>query len=285
MAGGWGVPGWALAMVVPVLPFLIAPGAAALGCLLAQRGLIFSGEKLAPKLARINPVANAGHKFGRSGLVEFLKNTAKMVLVAGLLGYFLTSRLSDMILSLQLPAAPVAALLARMIADFLVLITLILGVLGGLDYLWQRMDYLRRHRMTRQEVVDEFKQSEGDPHMKGQRRQRARAIAMNRMLADVPKADVVLVNPTHYAVALKWNRRSGRPPVCLAKGVDEVAARIREAAATAGVPIHSDPPTARALYARIDIGREIRPEHYAPVAAAIRFAERMRKRARERRRS
>lgn len=105
---------------------------------------------------------------------------------------------------------------------------------------------------------------------------------MNRMLADVPKADVVVVNPTHYAVALQWNRRAGRAPVCLAKGTDEIAARIREAAAAAGVPIHSDPPTARALHAVIDIGREIRPEHYAPVAAAIRYAERMRKRARDR---
>ena len=117
--------------------------------------------------------------------------------------------------------------------------------------------------------------------MKSQRRQRAQAIAMNRMLADVPKADVIVVNPTHYAVALKWSRKSGRAPVCLAKGVDEAAARIREIAATAGVPIHSDPPTARALHASVETGQEIRPEHYAPVAAAIRFAESMRRRARE----
>jgi flagellar biosynthetic protein FlhB len=103
------------------------------------------------------------------------------------------------------------------------------------------------------------------------------------MLADVPKADVVIVNPTHYAVALRWDRESRRAPVCVAKGVDEVAARIREAAAMAGVPVRSDPPTARALHASVEIGREILPEHYAPVAAAIRFAEKMRRRARERR--
>jgi flagellar biosynthetic protein FlhB len=108
----------------------------------------------------------------------------------------------------------------------------------------------------------------------------AQAIAQNRMMADVPKADVVIVNPTHYAVALKWSRGSRRAPVCLAKGVDHVAARIREAAATAGVPIRSDPPVARALYASIELGQEIRPEHYAAVAAAIRFADAMRRRAR-----
>ena len=103
---------------------------------------------------------------------------------------------------------------------------------------------------------------------------------LTQMMADVPRADVVIVNPTHYAVALTWSRQPGAAPVCVAKGVDEIAARIREIAAEAGVPIRSDPPTARALYATTDLGAEIAPEHYRPVAAAIRFAEMMRKRAR-----
>lgn len=136
--------------------------------------------------------------------------------------------------------------------------------------------------MTRQEMLDELKQSEGDPHLRAQRRQRGEAIALNRMMADVPKADVVIVNPTHYAVALRWDRSSGRAPLCVAKGTDIVAGQIREAAAAAGVPIRSDPPTARAIFASVDIGAEIRPEHYAPVAAAIRFAEAMRLKARRR---
>ena len=114
--------------------------------------------------------------------------------------------------------------------------------------------------------------------MKAQRRSRAEAIATNRMLLDVPKADVVIVNPTHFAVALKWSRAKGSAPVCVAKGEGEVALRIREVAATAGVPIHADPPTARALHATVEIGREIAPEHYRAVAAAIRFADRMRQR-------
>ena len=105
---------------------------------------------------------------------------------------------------------------------------------------------------------------------------------MNRMMADVPTADVVVVNPTHYAVALKWNRTPGAAPVCVAKGVDEVAASIREAANLAGVPLHHDPPTARALHATTDLGQEISEEHYRAVAAAIRFAEQMRKRAKGR---
>ena len=134
--------------------------------------------------------------------------------------------------------------------------------------------------MTRKELTDEMKQSEGDPHLKAQRRQKGMELAMRQSVPDTAKADVVIVNPTHYAVALKWDRASGRAPVCLSKGVDAIAARIREIAAENAVPVHSDPPTARALFAAIEIGEEIRPEHYKPVAAAIRFAEKMRKAAR-----
>ncbi|PSL15720.1 EscU/YscU/HrcU family type III secretion system export apparatus switch protein, partial [Shimia abyssi] len=119
----------------------------------------------------------------------------------------------------------------------------------------------------------------GDPHIKQQRRQRAQEIATNQMLSDVPSADVIIVNPTHYAVALKWNRAPGEAPVCVAKGVDEVAKSIRECAHDAGVPIKSDPPTARALHAIVEIGHEVPPDLYRPVATAIRFAEAMRQKA------
>ena len=165
----------------------------------------------------------------------------------------------------------------------LLTITCLIAVtIAGVDLVWQRFDHARRLRMSYQDLREEARQSEGDPHMKAQRRSRAEAIATNRMLLDVPKADVVIVNPTHYAVALKWSRAKGSAPVCVAKGEDEVALRIREVAATAGVPVHSDPPTARALHATVEIGREIAPEHYRAVAAAIRFADRMRQAARAR---
>jgi len=152
----------------------------------------------------------------------------------------------------------------------------------GIDVVWQRFDHARRLRMSFQELREENRQSEGDPHVKAQRRNRAEAIATNRMLLDVPKADVVIVNPTHVAVALRWSRAKGSAPVCVAKGEDAVALRIREVAETAGVPLHADPPTARALHAAVPVGREIAPEHYRTVAAAIRFSERMRAAARAR---
>lgn len=285
MAGAdpWGVGGWVLAIVAPVWPLFLLPALCALLAVLGQRGLTFSADKLMPKWSRLNPIANVKRRFGGTGLFDFGKSSVKLLLVGALLGWFCLRHLPQIVLSAQLEAPMVTVLLMDLIRAFLILICGITVAIGGLDYLWQHFDHIRRNRMSRQEMVDEFRESEGDPHMKGQRRQRAQAIATNRMLADVPKADVVLVNPTHYAVALKWNRASGRAPICLAKGTDAVAARIREAAQAAGVPIHSDPPTARALYASIDIGREINPEHYAPVAAAIRYGERMRQRARDRR--
>ncbi|MEZ5777402.1 MAG: flagellar type III secretion system protein FlhB [Paracoccaceae bacterium] len=264
------------------LPFFALPGAAVLATLFAQRAIVFAPEKLRPKLSRIDPISNARQKFGRASLVEFAKSAVKLVLASLLLGLFLMSRMQEILLAQSLEPAPATAMLMRLMVEFLTLFLVVSGALGALDYLWQRHEHLRKNRMSRQELMDEMKQAEGDPQMRGLRRQRAEAIAMNRMLADVPKADVVIVNPTHYAVALRWERGSGRAPVCVAKGVDEVAARIREAAATSGVPVRSDAPTARALYASVDIGREVRPEHYAPVAAAIRFAETMRRRARER---
>ncbi|MDP3341322.1 flagellar biosynthesis protein FlhB [Frigidibacter sp.] len=283
VAGEAGPVGGLIASVgLAALPWLAAPMLAVLALLLALRGIVFAPEKLMPDLKRISPLGNATQKFGRAGLFEFAKNFAKLALVSVLLGLFLASRMPAILTAQNLPAAMSGALLADLLVDFLVLVLGIALVMGLADILWQQAERMRRLRMTRQEVIEEYKASEGDPHMKGRRRQRGREIAMNRMLADVARADVVIVNPTHFAVALKWERGSGRAPVCVGKGVDEIAARIRAAAAEAGVPLHSDPPTARALYATVGIGREIRPDQYKAVAAAIRFAEAMRRRARDR---
>lgn len=276
---GWG---WLAELPLVVAPWFILPALAALASLLAQRAIKVAPDKIQFKLSRIDPIANARQKFGRNGLFEFVKSFVKLVVVSILLGFFILDRLPRLLLSQRLGPALVSAELGQLIIEFLVLVTITAGIFGGIDYFWQRAEHLRRNRMSRQELIDEMKNSEGDPHMKAQRRQRGMEIATNRMLQDVPEADVVVVNPTHYAVALKWEKGSGRAPLCVAKGVDEIAARIREAAMAHGVPIHSDPPTARALFATIDIGEEIHPQHYRPVAAAIRFAEKMRQHARQR---
>lgn len=262
-----------------IIPFFLAPAVAVLLVLLAQRAIHFAPEKLELKWSRISPLATAKQKFGTEGLVEFFKNAVKMLIVATLLAVLLVSDAQDILNSLALEPAIIMAILMSMLKNFLFLIFLIALVFGGLDYFWQRALHLKKNRMSYQEMKDEMKDSEGDPHVKMQRRQRGQEIATNQMLAAVPTADVVIVNPTHYAVALKWNRAQGGAPVCVAKGVDAIAAKIREKATAAGVPLHSDPPTARAIHATIEIGQQILPEQYRAVAAAIRFAERIRKRA------
>lgn len=267
-------------MLLACLPFFAIPAAAVLLAVLAQRALVFAPEKLSPRLSRIDPIANAAQKFGAEGLVEFAKSFVKLVAVGLLLGYFIAADLPVLLLTQYQEVRLSSTELMRQFLAFLSRVLALSVAIGAVDLLWQRHAFLKRNRMTRQELLDDMKQSEGDPHVKGQRRRRAEAVATQRMLTDVPKADVVIVNPTHYAVALSWKRGSGRAPVCVAKGTDEMAARIRERAAAAGVPIRSDPPAARALFASVEIGREIRPEHYASVAAAIRFAEAMRRKAR-----
>lgn len=266
---------WAIA------PLMVVPGLAALTFLLASRSLIFTPDKLFPKLSRISPLSTAKQKFGRTGLFEFAKSFVKLGVISALLITFLLQHIGDLIGSLYLDPALSTSLLTQLFLRFMMIVLVISAVTGGIDYMWQRAQHLRQNRMSRKDMMDESRDQDGDPHMKAQRRQRGYDIATNQMLADVAKADVIVVNPTHYAVALKWNRAAKQAPLCLAKGTDEIAARIREKAAEAGIPIHSDPPTARALHASIDIGQEIRPEHYRAVAAAIRFAENMRKRARK----
>lgn len=272
------VAGMAVGFVSAAAPIFLMPMAAVILVLFAQRAIHFAPEKLAMKWSRISPLATAKQKFGREGLFEFGKSFAKLLIVALILGVQLKGNAAEILASLALEPAQSVGLMMKLLLHFMVLVVATITVFGAIDYFWQRMQHLRRNRMSRKDLTDEMKDSEGDPHVKQQRRQRAQEIATNRMLQDVAQADVVVVNPTHYAVALKWNRKGRAAPICVAKGVDEVAARIRAKAAEAGVPVQSDPPTARAIFATVEIGQQIKPEHYRAVAAAIRFAEAMRKR-------
>lgn len=258
-----------------LLPLFSIPAIAVLLSLLGQQAFTFAPSKIQPKLNKISPIASVKNKYGASGLFEFLKSALKLVVVSLLMLLFLRSTFPDMLHVISLEPSQISALLGLQILSFLTIIFGMSLIVGGIDYLWQVAEHHRKHRMTRKEVEDESKEAEGDPHNKQARRQRGYEIAMNQMLADVPEAAVVIVNPTHYAVALKWDANSPNAPVCVAKGVDEIAARIREVAHAASVPIHSDPPTARSLYAHIDVGKEIWPENFRAVAAAIRFAQSM----------
>ncbi|MFV0386981.1 flagellar type III secretion system protein FlhB [Paracoccus sp. (in: a-proteobacteria)] len=265
---------------VAVVVMMLVPALVILVALIAQRGLVFSAKKLNFDPKRLNPVKNAAQKFGPSGLVTFAISLAKAAVVC-LGGWYLFAALLDRLAASAMGrGGQWVEGLGVVLRQVLLMAVAISVVFAIIDTLWKRHEHLRRHRMTRKEVEDEHKDAEGDPHLKAARRQRAVDIAMKQMLADVAKADVIIVNPTHYAVALEWKRGSGRAPVCLAKGTDDVAARIRDRAREHMVPVFSDPPCARAIHATVKVGEEIRREHFAAVAAAIRFAERMRVKAR-----
>lgn len=281
-SGGLILSGQAMLLVAGSLaPLFLAPAALALVSLIAQRAIILAPSKLAPKLSRISPIENAKNKYGLSGLFEFAKSTLKLFAIATALVIVFWQERDRLISTARAEPAAIGAVMGALTVQFLTVTTLIVSAIAVLDWLFQLSEHRRKLRMTHKELRDESKEVEGDPLLKAQRRRKAEDIARNRMLAEVPRADVVVVNPTHYAVALTWERRRGTAPVCIAKGTDLVAQRIREIAEEAKVPIHSDPPTARALHATVDLGAEILPEHYKAVAAAIQFADKMRRAARE----
>lgn len=269
------------AVLAPLFPIFMLPFALALASILGQRIFVVVPDKLKPKLNRISPIAGAKNKFGQTGLVEFLKTFIKMSTVGLIVTLYLMGAADEIIGLARADTTTVASELFKVLGDLLVVICIFAVVVGIFDLLWQKFNHQKKLRMSFQELKDEGKEAEGDPHTKSQRKQRGREIATNRMLLEVPKADVIVVNPTHYAVALSWSKKKGSAPRCVAKGEDEIAARIREIASVSGIPIHSDPPTARAIHATVKIGEEIAPEHYHAIAAALRFADTMRKKARE----
>jgi flagellar biosynthetic protein FlhB len=268
--------------LVAAAPLFLLPFVGAVAAVAAQGPVVFVAEKLAPKLERISPIAGFRSRFGSEALLTFAKNVGKLLLVSTVLGLVLAANLEAIIAAVALEARPGSVLLLSLLVQFLFWILAIQAVVAIADVLLQRRAHRRKLRMSDRDLRDEIKEHEGNPQLRAERRRRAVSIATNRMLQDVATSDVVIVNPTHYAVALRWDRAGPRAPICVAKGTDEIAARIRERAAAAGVPIRRDPPTARALHATVGIGEEIRPDHYRAVAAAIRFAEAIRSRARAR---
>ncbi len=252
---------------------LIAPvaGAVALGAVVATliqtRGLV-SAKPLAPKLSKINPWGGLKRLFGQDGLAEFLRSLTKLALVGGAL-WFALGDLASLQAALHAPAgvmlrdasAGALRLAAAALATF--------AAIAVVDLVWVHVRHLKMLRMTRQELRDEMKESDGDPHLRARRRQIRESRSRQRMMSAVPKAAVVITNPTHYAVALAYEGGEAAPKV-VAKGVDELAARIRATAEAAGVPLVANPPLARALH-RLDVGTEIPAEHYQAVAEIIAF--------------
>lgn len=243
--------------------------------LVVQRSVTFAPKKIKPELSKLSLIANAKKKYGRDGMAEFAKRAVKLCIITVTACLYLLRLVGEVANEV---GRPEGYLFPKLAQESLLLLACIIAatvVITLVDLPYVQWSHLLKQRMTREEVKEDHKKSEGDPLVKSQRRARAREISNSTMLADVQTASVVIVNPTHYAVALAWDRESGSAPICVAKGTDHLALAIRERAKEFNVPIHSDPPTARAVHATVEIGEIIRPEHYAAVASAIHLSRLM----------
>ena len=246
---------------------------------LAQSGLIFSGEKMKPKLDKISPLSGFKRIFGPDGLVQFLKTFLKLIVLAAICWMVLKPHVRE--LENMAAMSPLAMLpMIRDLAVALFLAALVfLAVISGADYLWQRFRFAKRMRMSKEELKEEFKQTEGDPHVKARLKQIRAQRGRRRMMQAVPTATVIVTNPTHYSVALRYEPSEGdAAPICVAKGVDKLALKIREVARDHSVPIVENVPLARALYASVDVDQTIPREHFEAAARVIGFVMQGRRR-------
>ena len=236
---------------------------------LVQHGLLFTPSKLEPKLSKLNPVEGVKRMFGPQGWVNFAKGIGKMALVGGAIALVLWPRRGELAM---LPAVDPSALLVfvrEAAIQLLIAALIVYAVIAAADLIFQRREFIERNKMSRKEIRDEFKETEGDPLVRAKLRQIRQERAQRRMMSEVPDASVVITNPTHYAVALKYEQGATPAPICVAKGADAVALRIRALAEEHDVPIVEDPPLARALFASADLEDPIPVEHYQAVAKVI----------------
>jgi flagellar biosynthetic protein FlhB len=257
---------------VPALLLAIA----AFASNVVQHRIVLSFESITPQLSRISPASGFGRIFSRQALANFGKGIAKLALVGGPMAALLwpqRQRLMNLVLADPAGILPFAR---SLVMQMLGTVVAILAVVALADYLFQYRQWFDRHKMSLREMKEEFRQTEGDPQIRGKLRQLRASRARKRMMAAVPKASVVITNPTHFAVALQYERGM-TAPVCVAKGADLIARRIREVAEANDVPVVENPPLARALHATVEIDQEIPQEHYRAVAEIIGYIMRLRR--------
>lgn len=272
--------------VMAAAPFVLAVlGATALAGVSAnvlQQGLLWSPEKLAPDFSRVSPLSGFERMFGIDGFVQFLKTLLKLVVTGWVAWSVLAPHRNELPNLAAMDPISVLTFARKVLVALISAMLTFMALTGALDFIWQRQRFLQRMRMSREEIKEEHRQSEGDPHIKARLKQMRLQRARRRMMAQVPKATLVVTNPTHYAVALRYVSGETSAPVCVAKGMDNIALKIREIAAEHEIPVIEDPPLARALYATVDVEETIPREHYEAVAKVIGFIMGKRNRPRAR---
>jgi flagellar biosynthesis protein FlhB len=257
------------------IPLLLLSLAALAGSMVQHR-ILFSIEPIIPRLSKISPVAGFGRLFSKEALVNFAKGLVKLSVFSAVIFSLLWPQQQKLRGLISVDPAAILPFTQSLTMQMLGAVVAILAVVAAADYFFQYRQWYDRQRMSVQEMKEEFRQSEGDPMIKGKIRQLRQARARKRMMAAVPKASIIITNPTHYAIALQYERGMNAP-VCVAKGVDLIARRIREVAEAHGIPVVENPPLARALHATVEIDQEIPPEHYRAVAEIIGYLMRLRR--------
>jgi flagellar biosynthesis protein FlhB len=257
------------------IPFVLLMLAALVGNAIQHR-IVFSVEPIRPSLRKISPAAGLARLFSQQSLANFAKGLAKLIIIGAAIAALLWPQ--RYLLGGLVAADPVAILpfTQTLALRMLGTVVAILAIVAAADYLFQYRQWYERHKMSVREMKEEFRQTEGDPLVKGKLRQLRQTRARKRMMAAVPKASVVITNPTHFAVALQYERGMNAP-ICVAKGVDLIARRIREVAEAHGIPVVENPPLARALHGTVEIDQEIPTEHYRAVAEIIGYLMRLRR--------
>lgn len=228
-------------------------------------------EAMKPKGSNINPISGFKRIFSVNSLVELIKSLAKIGLITYIVYDYLQDKWTYLFALYNMSLMEVLQLLATIVTDMGIRIALVYMIIALADYIYQKVKFSRDMRMTKQEVKEEFKQSEGDPQIKGKIKQKMREVSQRRMMQALPQADVVITNPTHYAVAIKYDPDVADAPIVIAKGEDYLAQRIKEVAKEHSVEIVENKPLARMLYANVEVGEMVPPELYQAVAEVLAF--------------
>jgi flagellar biosynthesis protein FlhB len=257
------------------VPLLLLSLAALIGNAIQHR-ILFTVEPILPQLSRISPGAGLKRLFSKQALANFTKGLAKLTLFGAVIAALLWPQRNHIMGLIDVDPAAILPFTRSLAMQMLGTVVAILAVVAAADYLFQYRQWYDRHKMSVREMKEEYRQAEGDPAIKGKIRQLRMARARKRMMAQVPKASVVITNPTHFAVALQYERGMNAP-ICLAKGTDLIARKIREVAEAHDIPIIENPPLARALHGTVELDQEIPQEHYRAVAEIIGYVMRLRR--------
>lgn len=255
--------------IMIVLPFFIFGFVVTFLVCLIQVGWTVSTKPMKPELSKFNPISGFKRMFSKDSLFELVKSIFKVVIIVYIAYTSIRDEANELYILYDLSLNQAVALVGTLIINVGMKISIVYLIVGIADYIYQRRKFNEDMKMTKQEVKDEYKNTEGDPQIKGRQRRKMQEVSQKRMMQDVPKADVVITNPTHLAVALKYDAQESAAPVVLAKGEDYLAQKIKDVAREYQIEIVENKPLARMLYHNVDVGAEIPPELYQAVAEVL----------------